>query len=516
MAFKFNFISIPDFRELHPDVEPSSSDAYYVSLAKRILQILMENPLFAYNFDPDWLKKFALRSVGYFEDVVSHFGLFAGFRKSHLKMFGKKLPFYITGSNYLDEGVNFQDIQFILWATLQEFTNETEGDQFMNPETPVVEMMSQIIFNVLNKEYNTAPKNERIYYLLHESPCDDFFEFRVILHWLHYNSYLSMNYPLKNLKDQEKKIRKTPKKELDIAPDHLLYLFEKNKVITNVCSPLAIKAIDWFREITTNHQLLKKIEKIDFRPFSSYKIVNSNDDIIYLSLCGNDNEKEILELARNSLGVSDKKDEKKYRDKEVIKTALVYFNGLWHINGFAFFTEMSDTLIESEKKRLEEKERRQHNLSYAHNQVLEHNKNRPIAFFRNCNEWRSFCLTLFSDVSNIDELYKENPFEKEHNLVLFSDKKTGVFVLPDLAKMIKTPWNNLYDHEIATDHGLAILTGLYSTSLDFLEYVIDNNYIPDVAMNSLKGKEYGRKLLQNNKWFVVRFFQPYLFDSDFI
>jgi hypothetical protein len=88
--------------------------------------------------------------------------------------------------------------------------------------------------------------------------------------------------------------------------------------------------------------------------------------------------------------------------------------------------------------------------------------------------------------------------------------------MPDLAKLLKVPGNKLYSAEDSNHYGLGLLAGGYAVPLEFLEYIVNNNYIPDVAMNSLKGANHGKRLLQDNKWFIVRFFQPDLFCKKFI
>jgi hypothetical protein len=81
----------------------------------------------------------------------------------------------------------------------------------------------------------------------------------------------------------------------------------------------------------------------------------------------------------------------------------------------------------------------------------------------------------------------------------------------DLAKWIKDKNNPCYNKQSATDDSISLLCGGYNCQREFLEYLIQNNLIPDARINSLKGEEYGRKLLQDNLDFIVRFFQPELF-----
>jgi hypothetical protein len=197
-------------------------------------------------------------------------------------------------------------------------------------------------------------------------------------------------------------------------------------------------------------------------------------------------------------------------------TALVFFDGLWHVNGFAASSKMDDKLLKLENKKIEDKKHHRENLEYSHNAILKFNKKKPIAFFKNFEEFVLFWEGAFPDTQGIDEFFQKNPLKNEYDLILFSHEDLGSITLPDLARLLKVPGNKLYSAEDSIQYGVGLLTGDYSAPLELLEYIIDNNYIPDVAMNSLHGEKHGKQLLQNNKWFIVRFFQPDLFCKDLI
>lgn len=124
----------------------------------------------------------------------------------------------------------------------------------------------------------------------------------------------------------------------------------------------------------------------------------------------------------------------------------------------------------------------------------------------------------FINPETIDsKIIKENSMIKAKNLVLFVTENDGMtHTLANLAKMIKAPGNKLYDTEVAKEYGITLLTGVYSLPLEMFEYIIENRLIPDASINSLKGKAHGKKLVQDNLWFIVRFFQPELFGNKFV
>jgi hypothetical protein len=513
MNLKNHSISTLEFRTLHPETIVSASDVYFTSLANKILRTLQNDKLVAKEFNEDFLRQFALKSAAYFEDVVSQWGLFYGFRKLHLQMFGKKLPFYTLDEEYLDDEINLTDIRFLVWTTMQEHFNKKEDNRFLNPENPGIAFVSKLIFEILEDEYETAPENERIRVLLHEWEYNNFFSFRELLKWLCYNSYLSTNHAQNALNDMKIAARKNQKKDSVLPADNLIYLIESNAIFKYVCTPLSVKAIEWFRAITEDKNILKKIENFDCRTFQNYKIMGSNKDIINLLPFG-ENE-TMLQLARNSFNVFDKNSTREFQTgKEVIRATLAFFDGLWQVNGLSMFMGMDEQIQTKEDNKNTTQKQHTENVEHSHNAILKYNKNAPIAFFKNCDEWKKFWLGAFPKTPNIDEYFRNNPFKNEHNILLFSSPKNGALILPATATLIKYPGNKLYNSELAKQNGISLLSGSFPVPLKLLEFIIDNDYIPDACINSLKGAEHGRLLVQDNKWFITRFFQPNLFDSN--
>ena len=51
-----------------------------------------------------------------------------------------------------------------------------------------IELAAKLAYNVLDKEYETAPENDRLYEFLCELPTDEakYYEYRDALAWFHY------------------------------------------------------------------------------------------------------------------------------------------------------------------------------------------------------------------------------------------------------------------------------------------------------------------------------------------
>jgi hypothetical protein len=514
MKFKSSFISTLEFRALHPKGLIADSDVYYATLANKILRKLLSEKIIKQDLSENILRQIALKSVSYLEDTVSQWGLFDGFRKLHAQICGNQMPFYTLNEDYYTDEINIEDVQFLVWSTLQENINKMGESRFINPDNPMIMFLSSVIFDIIDDEYETAPENEKIKEILHERDFEDFISFRQLLEWLCYNSYLSTN----NAKNKVERLKVTIQKENKKDKDYtklFTYLVESNVILYYACTPLSVKAIDWFRSISTNSRMLERIENMSYRPLQRYKIMGSNDSFINLeSFC---EDKTKISLARESINSLDVNSIREFPiGKEIVQTSLVFFDGMWQVNGASIFMEMTDEIQTEEDLKVEEKKRFEENVLYSYKELLKYNQNKQIAFFKNSYELEKFWLEVYSEAPNVDSLIKNNPFNNKYNLVMFLSPKNGAFILPDIADSIKCTGNKLYNSNTNNNEGLSLLTGGFSAPLEFLEFIINNNYIPDAKINSIQSEERGKMLVQDNKWFIVRFFQSELFEENII
>ena len=81
-----------------------------------------------------------------------------------------------------------------------------------------------------------------------------------------------------------------------------------------------------------------------------------------------------------------------------------------------------------------------------------------------------------------------------------------------MALHVCDPKNPYYNAEVVKNEGLGVLTGYYELPKQLIDYLIDNNLLKNITLKSLQGEEYGRSQLQDNIRFVVRFFQPSLYN----
>jgi hypothetical protein len=452
---------------------------------------------------------FSLHSAAYFEDVISNIGLFAAIRNMHQKLCKRKLPFFtFNKDDYFDDEINWQDIQFLLWCIIQDnFEGKIDENEcrFINPENPMLAILTERIMDILDNEYETAPENEKLYNYLHTSQFDDFFQFRELLRWLHYDSYLSMQYPKKNLQNEKQSARRQKDKWYSNNSNVLFYGIETTRIFQNTCSPLSVHAAELMAEITSNPQLKEILNRLEFKKLNTYKIIDCREGIVKISPIENDNE--ILNLDRCSF------DENVELEKiEALTTSLVHFNGLWQTNGFVALGDLPEEKPQTKKTAESERINSKDHILFTYKEIMKYTQNKTLAYFANYDDYIGFWKKVFPDTANFDEFEKDNFLKNETNILLFADPKNRIMLFPGIAAWIKSPDNKLYNKEEASKSAISILIGNTYTPLSLISHLIENDMLPDAIINSLQGPERGRELVRDNQWFIVRFFQPHLFD----
>lgn len=165
-----NKIKVLDWKKYRPEGFNSVSDSYYVKLSSRIYKELLA-------FSPDtavWTKEcvreISIVSSSYLEDVVSNLGIFKSFRDKHEELYGSKLPFFKTGKDYFEDAVNYVDVLFLVWyiSSLHIFT-----DGFLFPFGGTVIDLADIIYDILEDEYDDAPINKTYSEIFEALETDD-------------------------------------------------------------------------------------------------------------------------------------------------------------------------------------------------------------------------------------------------------------------------------------------------------------------------------------------------------
>ncbi len=130
--------------------QKTATDKYYFRLTNRLADICRKE-----NLLPGWpesvVGRAILGAVGYFQDILTDSGIFRSFTEWHNRMYGKWLPFYEVGDDYIPHELNLEDVRFLLWYTLaMNFEERRQWD----PLDPEILKAAEVIHHELNRLYD--------------------------------------------------------------------------------------------------------------------------------------------------------------------------------------------------------------------------------------------------------------------------------------------------------------------------------------------------------------------------
>ena len=149
---KKNVIYLNDWLAIHPYTTVCSSDTFFVELANKLYAACHLEEL------PETFRKnLSLYVAAYLEDIISGLGLWQGFTTAHTRLYGRCLPFYSTGKDYIKGEVNLEDVRFIIWNTCQK---APYSHGYVNPLDTSILKQAQAFLPLLEEAYEVAPENE--------------------------------------------------------------------------------------------------------------------------------------------------------------------------------------------------------------------------------------------------------------------------------------------------------------------------------------------------------------------
>lgn len=262
------------------------TDLYYTELANEIYHALDE-ACYTHNFkNMDEAKQLALSIAGYFEDVISGTGIWKTFTEECKQRYGTYIPFYEKESEFIKstlneddpaydpEEINIADVKFLLWHHYQQSSFVQEAVPFL---FGTLELAAKLAYNILDREYETAPENERLLTYLSEMPeiegnaetteedieknkeLDEIHR-RDTLAWFHYGCYFNVGNQ-KRLQFTLQQMANSPQG----LTEPLAYSVQMEMTIVGRNNLLALTSYEWLRKICRNMPTHKIWEDEEFR-----------------------------------------------------------------------------------------------------------------------------------------------------------------------------------------------------------------------------------------------------------
>ncbi len=500
---------------MHPfPVAHYPTDSYYTQLANKIFRGIDEYK--SKEITSADMKRFALAVTAYFEDVISGLGMWRSFIEKHRQLYGKWLPFYDTSMDYYEDEINLEDVKLVLWMNMMDIRK----GRIVNPENPFLEMVALKSFAILLEEYESAPANDiLVTSLFSDRLMDNFMLVKSVLAWMAERSYLFGVSPKTKREIQATAEGLDKTLAMDKNPGLSRYVAASYAGVAFPIGPLALRAKEWFAEMwklkgDTRHAQ----ELIDIEPRlpMSYFIHGIKDkDVIQVE----DEYGKDIEIEYDSVQEGS---DKMLRECKISIASLAKYRGRWHVNGFiSFYSPNQIPDPEAEFARAKEvrklklglppglelpKDIEKENITpYIDSDVIEKalksKRGRRLLYFQTyaeAVEWQAKVL----GAKPMAPSYRPNEwFRKGAAIFITKDNKMCLF---NNLGGINDSHNPFYDKEKGSQEGLALLCDP-TLPRELLEYLLEKGYLKQVGLNSLLGKTHGRKLLQDNLRFFLRF-----------
>ena len=191
MARREESIYMQRWLSFHHYSSPQQSDFYYLKLCNEIYKTLEDDdfPDEELALSDDEKKTLACFITGYFEDVISGPGLWKAFTDQVDELYGTRLPFFDPDPDeYYPDEINPDDINFLLWYFLSMVFRD---DTIISPAICEWSELTDEIFEILEREYESAPENLKLKQFLTVSPDEDnYYELNVRMRWIMVDSWM--------------------------------------------------------------------------------------------------------------------------------------------------------------------------------------------------------------------------------------------------------------------------------------------------------------------------------------
>lgn len=475
---------------IRPYNNPDSVDLYYVGLANKVMGFLEKSEFADYFKDELLIRKASLYLVSWFEDVCSNLGMWALVNKECRVRYGSKLPFYDV-SKYYEGEVNPQDLSLLLWHFMQVYN---EKNTLLNPENPWLLKTALELTDLFDEEYESAPENERLYAFIHNDFIgDNWWECRNLMEWFHMSSYVFLGAPeavAEAIADSEYKGMPLPKRMYMAVTEHM-FNYKHNLLSLNVQQ--------WLGKITEN-AVFDKIERSKPSMFM-YKGQGSATFRLYDMVEGKEYSVDMDSFAEGESPIRNY-----VEDKTLVYTTLVKFNEKYFISGM--MTELrgvgnakiNDAIEEMRTQRALESQQKDNYPVF-----LAASGGEPAVIVRNRDAVKKFFVEKLK-FTNADEFDMPPIVSNAKCYAIYGDPINGLCISPNNGQCLAIPGNKFYKKDAAKKDGISFYVNNGTVPYRVACMLHDKELIPDAAINSLKGYEYGRDFLHKNGDFFLDYF----------
>lgn len=506
-------IVVADIQKYHPKMLLCCpTDREYTQVANDLLAMIepMEKML------PEGvdIRDMAVRLALYLEDVISEGGTWRAFTDLCRGLYGRTLPFYPeedapwNGLEYCEGEVNFDDVRLLMWMIVQQTSS---GDSLINPHTPGLGMIASEVFAYLYDNFEKQPINPMLNSVFHGLPSDPYKRFlhhRLLMEWIFTGNYLLTSAGAGPDLDETRELMEAYYE--DMGDSRIIdYAVRMESVFTRVCGPLSLYPRQWLAAMMKTQECdaedVAEVEAIGYKKVDLYHIEGNDKEYIYLKDCY-DAPYQVAKTSFSSM--------KGLRDCTNLITSLARFQPSCHyVNGAVVQMEQAPSMREWREGM--EKERYGAVLGNKDTQLV--TKEKYIQFFGG-KRHKFFASQRDLVKAMTPKAQLADPGEEYRKMLERTDGRTPVFVYvcddghlyvsEYLAELIPARDNpfRIKSQEAKDELFCAVMS--QEVEPEVIQYIIDKGWAKTLSMNSIKGKEHGKKLLQENLPFLHRFLHP--------
>ncbi|MBQ7061863.1 MAG: DUF3843 family protein [Bacteroidales bacterium] len=476
-----------DWREMHPEGMRADSDQYFTGIANRVANILAHSDIDDAFTDSDELRDAAMRLTAYFEDICTGIGFWKTLNDTCCKRYGKLLPFYDT-SDYAPAEPNVQDVQLLLWDIIQS----NDDNRFINPENPGIVFAANDIYGIFDREYETADDTPELVDYLHDPAITtDFWQMRKRLEWIFTRSYINLRgrIDFEGALEEIEDIRHF-EEEAYIHYTHHLFSDRHNLAILTPAEWLSVlsgQRVDIDTSIFYNR--CYEVTAIETESLRVRDLVNG------------------IELSVENYSFEERWIKKFRLDKSNNKLlmGLVRWNDKYYQCGSML--EIPSTSLDGILEQVRQRDYKESLMASNEEQFRKASGGESIVFLKGMKQLEEFYAQKMRVPLTGDFLTQMRDTVRECTedgmVALMGTPDEGILIITGYVPAIKHKNNPFYDPDYARKQGQGLLMNPMAVDYSAVCTMIDQGMLSDIAINSLRGPEYGHMFLQNNIQYVA-------------
>lgn len=489
---KKSAITLAEFRSSHFLGKGFNTDMYYVGFANTLYPILKKMIGENSKFSDAAVRDLVLNLVCYLEDLVSQTGVWEAFVSLHKKKYGREMPFFDTDDEYYSrEFPCVQAICFLIWFTLNGYSSDT----FLNPCNPFTRIMAEALTPMLMDAYDNAPDTPGRPKLLSEDELKVplFYQIRNICYWLCTRCYLT------RIRDTESISRQLEAVASDFfGMEDTSYIKEAYLSFNTKIGPLGIKPQEWLAEILElypeegENQFIHLVKGLESLPYSIYTYREVRKDGAILGALNGD------EMNLSAYTMPNLEMPSGVAPGGSAFMSLVLFDGQWMLNGLGMQGAPAELYQKARENWLKNREDRK----CTYDLMFKRLKKKRIGI---CSGYDDY-ISMFPEIDRERFMNVPDDIKNCENLLYFLNSDSTLTFLPEWGRCVKLRGNKFYDKKEAEKDALCLILDHDLTTPEMRSCLIDNNLVPDAALNSLESVNAGKTLFQNN----IRFLNDYV------